>query len=57
MFSVVIVKSIIWCFSCDFDDSINWCFSRGSLVKETAATSGKVSHRVVSRRTHGAFHQ
>ena len=32
-------------------------FSRVSLVKEAAATSRKVSQRVVKRRTHGAFHQ
>ena len=26
VFSVVAVKSVIWCFSCDFDESIIWCF-------------------------------
>ena len=27
---VVVVKSIIWCLSCDVDESIIWCFSHGS---------------------------
>ena len=32
-------------------------FSRGSLVKMTAATSGKISQRVVKRQTHVTIHQ
>ena len=26
VFLVVVVKSIIWCLSYDFDESIIWCF-------------------------------
>ena len=26
VFSVVVIKSIVWCLSCDFDESIIWCF-------------------------------
>ena len=26
VFSVVVVKSIIWCRSCGFDEFIIWCF-------------------------------
>ena len=47
MFSVVVVNFVIWCLNCDFDESIIWCFCHGTLVKETAATSGKVSLRVI----------
>ena len=47
MCSVVVVKTVIWCLSCDFDESIIWYFSRGSLVKEMVVTSGKVSQRFV----------
>ena len=31
-------------------------FSHGLLVKEIAATSGKISQCIVYRWTHGAFH-
>ena len=49
VFSVVVVKSIIWRLSCDLMSPLFGVFSRGSLVKETAATSGKVSQRLVKR--------
>ena len=47
VFLIVVVKSIIWCLSCDFDESIIWCFSHRSLVKEMAATSEKVKIFIV----------
>ena len=41
MFSVVVVKSIIWCFSCDFDAAIIWCIMSLVVGKRNGCYSWK----------------